>query len=390
MANHLGMKASTLMSSYLPRISLLLGFVLGIAFLYAAAPDLKVEKRFENLALGEENTVAMGGVVDIRVHCHDLDDIDLCLNGYKQAGNAQPVVLWLGNSQVHAINHYRPGEETAAPELHGLLQDRDRYFLTLSQPNANLQEHYLLFAHLVDKLPVKTLVLPVVFDDMREEGVRTSLAAALKDPDTRGILGGTPVGQSLVANHGDQDAAGNDMAALADTVQEYSERRLNEGLERVWPLWAERPELRGEFLLSLYLLRNWVLGIDPSSTRKMIPGRYANNREAFQAILDLAGERGIDVLVYVVPLRNDVKVPYDLEEYAAFKAEMATLADRPGVRFANLEDLVPADLWGAKAATTLGGGEELDFMHFQAGGHRLLAAALYHELQALWGGEVRP
>ena len=78
------------------------------------------------------------------------------------------------------------------------------------------------------------------------------------------------------------------------------------------------------------------------------------------------------------------------EEYAAFKAEMATLADRPDVRFANLEDLVPADLWGAKAATTLGGGEELDFMHFQAGGHRLLAAALYRELQALWGGEVRP
>lgn len=68
----------------------------------------------------------------------------------------------------------------------------------------------------------------------------------------------------------------------------------------------------------------------------MIPGRYAKNREALQAILDLAGERGIAVLVYLVPLRNDVKVPYDSAEYAAFKDEVAAMAARPGVRFANL------------------------------------------------------
>lgn len=338
------------------RISLVLGLVMGFALLYALAPKSQSEKRFEELALGKANTVTMGTVAGIQVHCHDLDDLDQCLVGYANQGRNSPVALWLGNSQVHAINQYQPGEVTAAPELHRLTPAQGRYFLTLSQPNASLQEHYLLFAYLLGKLPIDTLVLPVVFDDMREEGIRTSLADALKDPEATRILGLTTLGQSLVANHGEQDAAGNDMAALADTVQERSERFLNAELARLWPLWAERPALRGEFMLSLYLLRNWVLGIDPSSTRKMIPGRYARNREALAAILDLADERGVQVLVYVVPLRNDVKVPYDPSEYAAFKAEVAAMATRPGVRFANLEDLVPADLWGAKAATTLGGG----------------------------------
>lgn len=375
------------MTAYWPRITLLLGLVMGVFLLYAVAPQSEAEKRFEELALGEGTTVALGTVAGIQVHCHDLDDIDQCLSGYAARGDRRPVALWLGNSQVHAINQYQPGQETAAPELHRRAQALGRYFLTLSQPNASLQEHYLLFAWLLGQLPLDTLVLPVVFDDMREEGVRTSLAAALKDPGTARILGLTPVGQRLVANHGEQDAAGNDMAALADTVQDRSERFLNAELEQIWPLWAQRPALRGEFFLSLYLLRNWALGIDPTSTRKMIPGRYAQNRQALAAILDLAAARGIQVLVYVVPLRNDVKVPYDPEEYAAFKAEVAALADRPGVHFANLEDLVPAEFWGAKAATTLGGGEELDFMHFQAGGHRLLAAALYQELERLWGAE---
>ncbi len=57
-----------------------------------------------------------------------------------------PVTLWLGNSQIHAINRFSPGEETASPELHRLFFRLNHYFLTFSQANANLQEHYL-FLH---------------------------------------------------------------------------------------------------------------------------------------------------------------------------------------------------------------------------------------------------
>ncbi len=59
-----------------PRITLVLGVVMGVVLLYAVAPQSEAERRFEELALGEVNTVALGTVAGIQVHCHDLDDID--------------------------------------------------------------------------------------------------------------------------------------------------------------------------------------------------------------------------------------------------------------------------------------------------------------------------
>jgi hypothetical protein len=173
------------------------------------------------------------------------------------------------------------------------------------------------------------------------------------------------------------------MAALEDTVQEQSEKYLNDELEEIWNIWEKRPELRGSFLGNLYLFRNWLFRINPSSIRKMIPGRYIMNMQALKAILQSANEQKIKVLIYIPPLRDDVKIPYDLEQYSNFKAEVQSIVKEYGVRFSNLENLVPAKYWGTKDTTTLGGGQELDFMHFQAGGHRLLADALYEELKDL-------
>jgi len=362
-------------------IRLFLGVLLGIVLLYKFFPIEQSAKRFEDLALGKETTTTFGKVSDLTVHCEGLSDLVECLQGYEKTGSGQSVILWLGNSQVHAINQFEPGEETAVPELHRKFQVTGEYFLTLSQANASLQEHYLLFAYLLNRLPIKELVLPVVFDDMREDGIRTSLIDAFKDQKTADSLRSSEIGRILIANHGDQDAAGNDMNALQDTFQEHSEKVLNSILEEAWSLWAARPTLRGELLGSLYLLRNWAFGINASSTRKMIPGRYAKNRDAFLAILNLAVQRQVKVLVYIPPLRNDVKVPYDIHEYASFKSEMTSIVQENKAFFVDLENLVPAKLWGTKNSTTIGGGQELDFMHFQAGGHRLLARALYNELK---------
>jgi hypothetical protein len=376
---------SVITSNRIRLLSLTLGASLGVGLLYLFVSGQQDSIKFEELALGAETKLALAHVDSIPIHCRDLDDAQHCLDGYRTSGQGWDVVLWLGNSQVHAINQIKPGDETAAPELHHELQDKDVYFLTFSQPNANLQEHYVLFHYLLDQLPLRSLVLPVVFDDMRNTGIRSSLTDVMSEPAVIERLGDTQIGRRQLADHGDQDTAGNDMAALDDTIQEKSEKYLNQKLSEVWPVWAARPDLRGELFLYLYQLRNWMLGINPSSTRKMLPGRYALNKQALEAILDEARWRSIDVLVYIVPLRSDVKVPYDLGEYQSFKDEIQDIALAKGARFANLETLVPANLWGTKDETTAGGGQELDFMHFQAGGHRLLAGALYRELMVHWG-----
>jgi len=363
-------------------MSLIAGLVFGVVLLHYFASQKTVTPKFEELALGKGTSTSLASINGVQIHCYDLNDAHQCLDGYVKQAIDLPVALWLGNSQVHAINQMKSGDETAVPELHRRLIDQGAYFLTFSQPNANLQEHLLLFHYLHDRLPVKKLVIPVVFDDMRETGIRTSLVDVLKDHSVSVRMAQTKIGQRLLADNGDQDAAGNDMSALEDTVQEASEKWLNAQMDKLM-IWSERPALRGQFLLSLYKLRNTALGINPSTVRKMLPGNYKLNRQAFEAMLDEARRQGIQVLVYVVPLRNDVPIPYNAAEYSNFKTDMQALSISMGAHFANLEDLVPAEYWGTKQSTAVGSKQELDFMHFSAGGHNLLAKALYQELQVL-------
>ena len=70
--------------------------------------------------------------------------------------------MWLGNSQLHAINDYRDGQKTSPMIFFKKAKKQKQYVLSLSQPNANLQEHLILTAHLVEKLPIEYLILPIV------------------------------------------------------------------------------------------------------------------------------------------------------------------------------------------------------------------------------------
>ena len=83
-----------------------------------------------------------------------------------------------------------------------------------------------------------------------------------------------------------------------------------------------------------------MFGINPSSTRKKIPGNYAINIESLESILLLANKLKINVLLYVVPLRNDFKIPYDEDEYELFKEELKSLSDMYNTYYINLENLI--------------------------------------------------
>lgn len=347
------------------------GLVLGLLAVPLLAPEH--EEDFEDLALGPATTAFYATSEGRPIHCKDARDAAECLETHRAAGEP-PVVLWLGNSQVHGINQMKPGDETAAALLFDALRPRGLHLVTFSQPNANLQEQLALFAYLEPRLPVRLLLLPVVFDDLRETGLRASLLPLLDDSGARRLLGRSEAGRRILARHATQ--AEGDLAGLVDTVQERSERALTGWLEEHSRLWALRPQLRGQLFKRLHRLRNTLLGITPQSTRRVIPGRLELNLAAAEAILAGAAKAGATALVYIVPLRNDVKVPYDLAEYAAFKRRVEALAARHGADYLNLEGLVPAGYWGSKRSTSLDGRLEIDFMHFQAGGHALLAEQL--------------
>jgi len=327
--------------------------------------------------MGTQAKPVFSSVDGFPIHCSGGLDIDKCLAGLRSRGAIQSA-LWLGNSQVHEVNNWKSGEVSAPALLFEKLRKNNLDLLTFSFGNANLQEHYVLFEYLRSRMPLKLLILPVVFDDTREEGMRSDIAYLVNDAQTARTLSNTEIGKRLVTSiqtgaNRDIVSTDNNIAGNTDTLQQRSETKLNGWLEENSRLWQLRREIRGWLLIELYKWRNYVFGITPATTRKVIPGRYRDNLSAFEAILERANSEGIRVVVYVAPLRGGVKIPYDSSEYLAFKTEAATLANRYGAVFENLEQIVPNDFWGTKASTSISQEQELDFMHFRFSGHEVLA-----------------
>ena len=150
------------------------------------------------------------------------------------------------------------------------MKEYNFHTLTLSQANANLQEHYLLFAYLLDRFPIKTLILPIVFDDMRENEIRTDIKGVLKDHFSYKKINETLSGKSLISRFKDEDLVDNNSNVLTDTKQNHFENVLDKKLGKVWPLWTKRDIFRGELFGKLYLLRNSIFVIKATTTRKMI------------------------------------------------------------------------------------------------------------------------
>ena len=94
------------------KITFIIGIILSFITLYWVSSSTKNNINFNDLALGEETVPYFGTVKNKRVHCMDENDLDLCLDSYFNYGKKNDVTLWLGNSQLHAINQKQKGQET--------------------------------------------------------------------------------------------------------------------------------------------------------------------------------------------------------------------------------------------------------------------------------------
>lgn len=352
-------------------IAMLLGAGIAIVFLSMTYGDHQIN--FEDAQfMGAETSEIKYAMNGHKIHCGDARDANECLAGLSQATHSK-VALWLGNSQLHAVNQLQPNQLNAPPIAFKKLEHQHIYLMTFSQPNANLQEHLLTYLYLNQQRQINYLILPVVFDDFREDGVRPELLKFAEDSEVQAKLSNSAIGEKILKEKTTINQDNTDTAGLQGTVQDRVELSMNRWFDDHFSFWQARADARGTLFTHLYLARNTILGITPSSKRKMIRGRYQNNMSALKAIFELAKENSSKVLVYIVPLRNDTEIPYIRSEYESFKNEVQILAREHGVRFADFENLVPSDLWGKKGGTTLDKQLELDFMHFQAGGHALLA-----------------
>lgn len=333
----------------------------------------------ENLAKGKQNTSRIEMYEGIPYTAYNVKDIKALITRRVGSDTHLKRVLWLGNSQLHYINQYHDGDHLS-PHWLRLAWKTPDYLepLGCSMPNANFQEYLVLSRYAADRIPVHLLIAELVFDKLREDGLRGDFSEIITPESISEIQNSSKTAEVILRRFlasCESGKGGKDV--LAGTIQQPVERWLNNRMSASWKLWAERPQIEGNFLLALYNLRNWTFGIKPTTVRKMIKARYDLNMDALRDMLDNFRLRGIPVLLYIAPIRQDKPIPYDAAAYALWKREVAVMARSYGARIINLEKLVPGNKWGSYM------GNDIDFMHFQGEGHRLVAEALLPHVEAM-------
>jgi len=334
----------------------------------------------EQLALGAAVQIKPGIVDGVPINAHSPSDYARVYTRGPAAPIASPASIpaatfggerWLllGNSQLHSINQLRAGDEIAA---YHATRDAGLPVYCLTLPNASLREQVIVTAWAMSVQPPQAVIVPVVFDDLREGDPREELAKLLDEP-TRVMLGKSPEGTRVVLElaklkgAGLKDGQGTERAH--ESLQQKSEAWLDQRFDSVFPVWRDREQSYARLMADVYQLRNAALRIDSKTKRPIIKARKQENMEALREIIKLARDAGAAVVVYVAPIRWDTEPPYIMIEYAEWKTEVERLCADSGASFVNLERLVPDKLWG-----TLGG--EVDFMHFQGPAHEMVGRKL--------------
>jgi hypothetical protein len=370
-------------SAHLGILSIVIGCILSMLVI---SHYFSGDKQFENLALGTQTIPYQARYHDTLIHVQHLNDVEEAM--ILAHINNRKVIFFLGNSQTHSINQKKDGQVNFIELLNNHFQNDKVTVRCNSMPNAGMQEYYLAYQYWKPKFNISHVVISCCMDDMREDGIRdvffpilvynkyqindTSLLSKKINEDLRAYWSKN---ENTKTNNENAD-----MAALKETVQESTETYLNDKLDNSWALWRDRKNVRGEFFNWIYKFRNTVLRIKATTIRQMIPERYAANMQTLNAIVDDCVKRNVKVVLYIPPIRFDVKLPYDEAGYKMYKQQLEDIAAKyPGMVFyKNFESIVPAELWGYKEATNLTDDKEIDFMHFQYKGHQILADSFTH------------
>jgi hypothetical protein len=326
-----------------------------------------------------------------RVICSSLDDLSQCLSALLPS-DARKRVLWLGWSQLYAINDYHPGDRTAPSLVAEKLATADIDLIAIAMPNINPREELLVYEYVRRRIRLSGVIVPAWLQGMKQEGIRPTWAAALADPAVRTALAALPSGPSILAANAQEAKSAQEIAQKTShepvqTTQQRVEGWLVARLDDRFPLWRLRGQAQGRIKLALLdskeqvlRLRNLLLGTRASNWVNVIPpARQAINMQALTDLVGAARRDGLPVLLYVPP-RPRAEFPFDPAVYAAFKADCERLASSTDASFANIEDGVGDGVWGK---IDNGAGELVtDYSHFTAVGHRQMADAMNDALAA--------
>ena len=122
----------SVLSLALPIVAGSLIGIIGLQFLLLRDRN---PQALDELALGPQTTTFWSKVESNPIHCGmKKKQFKNCLDAYIQNGKQRDVVLWLGNSQLHAINQFSEGDKSASFYLHNILRIRTAIYLRFQFP----------------------------------------------------------------------------------------------------------------------------------------------------------------------------------------------------------------------------------------------------------------
>jgi hypothetical protein len=311
-------------------------------------------QKFDQLALGDTTTKVTNYVNGKPILCSSFGQLDECLN-YLKNKSFNKKILWIGNSQLDSVNQGKVGTtKTASHKVSKYFYDKNIGVITFAAPNISFQEYSVVIEYSKKKIDLDMIILPLVFDDTREDGIRKSF---------------------LFNKEKNKN--------VQKTLQEIFESKIILYLDKQIKWNQIRSAAQGKIYTFLYQSRNLVFNIQPTSTRKSIKPIFDKNILSLEKILKKLKKENIKTILYVAPLRNDIQIPYSEVEYSHFKRFTENLSTKHSSYFYNLENIVPGFLWGEKPGTKIGVDKEVDFMHFKEQGHAILGKKIISLLDKL-------
>jgi hypothetical protein len=286
----------------------------------------------------------------------------------------RPLVILAGMSQMYAINDAGPQDKTISEHMDDALSPRGIRVFGMAAPNLCNEEAILLLLSTMGdpRTHPAVFIYGVCFDKFRNIDLRPGYQAFLKSrPVLRSLWGeaAKEYAEKYPKACEKMIKTLSELGEKKDMEQESVDTRLRGWASNWLPVVSARSDLNAGIQLQLFLLRNWLLDIKPTSKRPVIEGRYQMNREFLGMMEEIARRGDVKLVFYVIPLNPLAENPFIPEQYVGFKAWLEKFCRDRDVPFANFENVVPSEAWGE----FMGGP---DFKHFREEGHRLTASAL--------------
>jgi len=307
-------------------------------------------------------------------HCTNVFEDDQCLKLLRQ--DKKKKILWIGNSQLDMINDQNENEITAGELLYLNLKNKNINFVTFSHPNISLKESYLLINYILSYTDVDLVILGICFDDFRENEIRSSFVKYIKDFKSLDNLQKSELGANISKEALSYEKQNNNFTSRIDNYI------IDNFLSKInYQLFINN--MQSLFRIYFYQIRNFIFNIKPETIRKTSENQYQDNIKYYFEIVNILEKKKIKLFNYIVPIRDDYSIPYQLDKYDIFKKTIKDYSIKHNIYYENFEKSILNQNYGNKKSTSIDRELEIDFMHYNFKGHIQMKNLLLNKIHKI-------